>query len=216
MTKRNQSGKRTPLQPGRKSGLGNATGGGRSHRERVNLAERREKVAQLYLAGHTQAEIAGIVHCSRPTVTIDLQLIRRDWRQSSIANFNERVEKELEAIDRVELEAWAAWERSQHPEEQVTETTVPGGKGKRKPQKTKVTRGQCGDPRYLAQIADCIAQRRKLLGLDAPVKSEQTITADVNLTSRFLGRAAMRREVELGLEKLRSAVHEAVTAPNPN
>lgn len=39
---------------------------------------------------------------------------------------------------------------------------------------TKTSQGQCGDPRYLAEIRACLADIRKIWGLDAPTKQELT------------------------------------------
>jgi len=47
---------------------------------------------------------------------------------------------------------------------------------------TTVTEGQCGDPRYLAEIRSCLAEIRKIWGLDAPKKAE-VITRDGDITN---------------------------------
>lgn len=39
---------------------------------------------------------------------------------------------------------------------------------------TRTSQGQCGDPRYLAEIRACLSDIRKIWGLDAPVKQELT------------------------------------------
>ena len=46
---------------------------------------------------------------------------------------------------------------------------------------TTTSQGQCGDPRYLAEIRACLADIRKIWGLDAPQKAE-VITRDGDLT----------------------------------
>jgi hypothetical protein len=46
---------------------------------------------------------------------------------------------------------------------------------------TTVSEGQCGDPRYLAEIRSCLAEIRKIWGLDAPKKAE-VITRDGDIT----------------------------------
>ena len=70
-------------------------------------------------------------------------------------------ERELQRIDRVEREAWAAWERSQQPVQSAVVTGEDIAKRTRKSVQQKY-----GDPRFLDIVHKCIAQRRAMLGLD--------------------------------------------------
>lgn len=197
----------------RDTGLTRARGTGRSKREAAKLAVRREKVAALYLSGQTQDAIALAVGCSRTTVSIDLVLIRAEWRNSALCNMNSLVERELERIDRIEVEAWAAWERSQLPAESVTTTAD---------ETRKTVEGQSGDPRYLQIALKCVEDRRRLLGLDAPSRTESKVTADVTATTtHFLPRDQMRRQVldrfaQLEARAELTTVREAIEHPHPN
>ena len=77
------------------------------------VAERRQKVADLYLQGWTQARIGEHFGLNQKTISNDLTRIRQEWRESAIRDFDEAREIELRKLDRIEREAWAAWERSQ-------------------------------------------------------------------------------------------------------
>jgi len=138
---------------------------GRTPKETTQIAQRRQRVAELYIKGWLQTAIAAELGISQPTVCQDLQAVRKQWRESSIRDFDAARDLELQKLDRVEREAWAAWERSQ----QVQESTrvVQDGSGKRA---QKTVEHPVGDPRYLEQIQKCIASRRALLGLDAPTR----------------------------------------------
>ena len=68
--------------------------------------QRRERVARLYVSGKSQRAIAVIVGVSQPTVSNDLEEIRKQWLSDAKMNFAERQAKELAKIDAVEAEAW--------------------------------------------------------------------------------------------------------------
>jgi predicted transcriptional regulator len=92
---------------------------GRTPTETTQIAQRRQQVAELYTKGWFQTAIARELSISQPTVCQDLQAIRKQWRESAIRDFDAARELELQKLDRVEREAWAAWERSQQPAQSV-------------------------------------------------------------------------------------------------
>jgi hypothetical protein len=137
--------------------------------KKVDVLRRREHVADLYIQGHTQVAIAEKLGVKQPTISVDLTAIRKQWRESTIRNFDEAKEMELQKLDRVEREAWAAWERSQKPSQSAT---VEGDGTPKRSRKTIVQKN--GDPRYLDTVLKCVAARRAILGLDAPTKIAAT------------------------------------------
>ena len=142
---------------------------GRNARESTTIARRRESVADLYVQGLTQSQIANQLSMSQSNVCKDIKAVQRQWRDSSIRDFDTLRERELKKIDRLEVEAWNAWQRSQKPSQEATISTDGST------QKTvKKVAEQTGDPRFLDQISKCIASRRALLGLDAPTKIAPT------------------------------------------
>jgi hypothetical protein len=133
----------------------------------VAINKRREQVADLYLQGKTQMEISEVVGVGQPTVSSDLKRIQAQWRESSVRDFDLARELELRKIDRIEREAWAAWERSKKPSQSATTSDDPNQRRTR-----RQVKNQNGDPRFLEQVNKCIASRRALLGLDAPIRTE--------------------------------------------
>ncbi len=131
------------------------------------IRQRRQRVADLYLKGLTQVAISAEVGVGQPTVCSDLKRIQAEWRASAIRDFDLAREIEVQKIDRVEREAWAAWERSQKPDQSATTTDDPNNRRTR-----RHIRNRNGDPRYLDVVHKCIAARRQLLGLDAPTRME--------------------------------------------
>lgn len=119
------------------------------------------------------------------------------WRQSAVAEIEVGQAKQLAKIDAVEVEAWAAWERSKgQVEETETERQANGETTKQSARVKKQTRD--GDPRWLTVIQSCIDQRCKILGLNAPQRHEHSgpggspieIETDETIRDRIAGLAA--------------------------
>jgi hypothetical protein len=127
---------------------------------KLGIVQRRQKVADLYIQGWTQMEIAAHLDCGQTTVSHDLIEIRTEWRKSAIRDFDEARALELRKIDRIEREAWAAWERSQKPAQSAHISDETNQRRTR-----RHVRNQYGDPRFLELVNRCIAARCALLGL---------------------------------------------------
>jgi uncharacterized protein YjcR len=139
------------------------------------MARDRRIVAAMYLQGKTQMEIADKTGRSQPTVNRDLKAVQEVWRIECAYDINERKQMELERIDILEREYWAAWEKSKEKSfTDRTEITTDGGQsttgGQTVKQVKKVTQQdeQYGDPRYLAGVQWCVERRCSILGIDAP------------------------------------------------
>ncbi len=142
---------------------------GRTPQEDFRIEQRRQQVADLYLKGSTQAQIARQLGVAQSTVSADLKAIRREWRDSRIRDFDEAVAIELKKLEHLEREAWWGWERTQQPAESTKVTQDGSGK-----KAEKTVKQQQGNPRFLEQVHRCIAGRRTLLGLDAPTRIAPT------------------------------------------
>ena len=139
-------------------------------RSTAELARDRRKVADLYLKGWIQADIATEIGMSQKTVSNDIKALQKDWLNSALVDFNEAKSQELAKIDRLEREYWQAWERSCEDAETITEKAR-ASKGSDRPdsvEKTKQAKGQAGDPRFLSGVQWCIERRCKMFGLDEP------------------------------------------------
>ena len=132
------------------------------------VAERRQRIANLYLQGWSQSSIAEQLQIAQTTVSRDLKRIQAEWRASAIRDFDTQCGIELQKLDRLECEAWAAWERSQKPSQQARVRATSEQNADR------VIKNQVGDPRFLEQVHKCIAARCALLGLDNQPRAETT------------------------------------------
>ena len=142
---------------------------GRTKQEIFRIEQRRQQVAELYVKGSTQSQIARQLGVAQSTVSVDLKAIRREWRDSRIRDFDEAVAVELKKLEHLEREAWSGWERTQQPAESTKVTQDGSGK-----KAEKTVKKQQGNPRFLAQVHCCIVSRRTLLGLDAPTRIAPT------------------------------------------
>lgn len=115
----------------------------------------------MYLRGMLQSEIAAELGLSQATISTDLKALQVEWLQSALLDFNEIKARELARIDKLEREYWTAWERSQEDAETVKQEAVEDGKKKA----TKISKGQSGNPTFLAGIQWCIEQRLKIFGI---------------------------------------------------
>jgi len=134
---------------------------------------RRSQVAEFYLAGKHQHEIAQLVGVTQQQVSLDLKAVQREWLQSSIRDFDAVKSEQLAKIDRIEREAWQAWERSfQQREITVQEVT----ESDHRINKVSIRREQQGgDARFLQIIQKCIDQRCDLLGLSTSTEAAKAL-----------------------------------------
>jgi hypothetical protein len=148
--------------------------------KRTVIADRRKKVAELTLQGVTQDDIARRLGVNQSTIGRDLEQLRVDWHESAIRDFDQAREREIQKLGFVESEAWAAWQRSQQPEQAAMLSEGKEGKRSR-----SSLRHQYGDPRFLDQINKCITQRCLLLGLQpSPAAREDQPHEHVSLEIR--------------------------------
>jgi hypothetical protein len=150
----------------------------------VNQDERRQLVVRLYLQGLTMREVADKLGTTAPTVCKDIAVIRAQWKESALRDYNELLNRELARIDAVESAAWHAWDLSlrerqtiqEEAENQPADEQAEDSQKKKSPpkhslewirRKLKTRReGQSGNPSYLQIVLECVEKRSKLLGLD--------------------------------------------------
>jgi hypothetical protein len=133
-----------------------------------------------HLRGKTLREIREMLMAQRPyslsmvQLHKDLQHLKRAWEKEAMATRTEAVANELKGLKAQEDELWIAWEKSKRDAVRTTIDLTPTGKPKKKGKNQKQTEPQHGDPRYHDLIMKVREQRRKLLGLDMPLKLEHT------------------------------------------
>ena len=157
-------------------------------RNQVKLA-RLEIVAKLYKRGYSIRKIRDEVMRRLDLPTYSLQTVHKDvrtlldeWRESRLDDLDDAIELELQRIDDTVRELWEQWEKSK------TDYSKTESKQKGSPSRDKDT-GQTtirtfqterketevvslGNPAYISEIRQQLAERRKLLGLYAPEKKD--------------------------------------------
>ena len=145
-------------------------------RTAIQIERDRRDIADLYLQGWTQHRIAEKLTgkdgreyvISRAMVAYDLGKIENAWRTSALIDLNDARARELAKVDHLERVYWDAWLRSCED----AETLRQEGSGEAPSKIVKTSRGQAGDPRFLTGVQWCIERRCKIIGVDAPSKSE--------------------------------------------
>jgi hypothetical protein len=135
------------------------------------VSERRRRVAELYLKGLTQAEIARETDTTPHAVCSDIAAVRDLWRQGAVKDFTEAVGTELARLDVLEKEYWDAWMRSRGDlvKHRAKRKRTPDGEGDADERMTQREKRD-GSAGFLEGVRWCIDRRIKLLGLDAPTK----------------------------------------------
>lgn len=177
---------------------------------KLALLKRRQLVASMYLAGKTLMQIADVVGVNFSNVSRDLSAIRKAWLESAIIDFDNRKALELAKVDKMEAEAWEAWEKSKAEQVTTTGKKKSSTKGDSLEAGTK-TEKHPGDPRFLTIIGWCVDKRCEVLGLNAPVKKDLVVNdkrpgARVHVYIPDNGRDPWPAVPE----------HRAITAPSPN
>lgn len=147
-----------------------------SKEQKFAMAERRLKVANLYLQGWAQFRIAQKVEVDPSTITRDLQAIQEEWVAKSVEAIEKRKAEELAKIDQLEYTYWESWERSLEAFKSKIVKGRKTGNGKKAQdiEQTLKEEERAGDPRFLAGVQWCIEKRMKIFGLEAPQKIAPT------------------------------------------
>lgn len=159
-------------------------------KKRIQLRlARLEIVAQLYKRGYSVRKIQSEVMkrleletYSIATVHKDIHTLLDEWRENRIEDMDAALQLELERIDDTVRELWEQWEKSK------TDYTKTARKQKGSPardnqtgatairtyqtERTETEVIRLGDPSYISEIRQQLAERRKLLGLYAPEKKD--------------------------------------------
>jgi hypothetical protein len=170
---------------------------GRNRRSKVDREADLVVVANLYLKGMTQQQIAQEIAANRPyeikrsQIANDIQEIHRRWQESYLTTINALKVRELARIDRLEAEYWSAWEKSNRDfvslrqdktaDETMMKTKTRDTDGKETEAsvlspsftRTKTTtkkEERVGSVAFLEGVERCIQMRIRVLGLE-PSKS---------------------------------------------
>lgn len=154
---------------------------------------RLEIVSQLYKRGYSvrsiRAEVMRRLDLSTysvSTVQSDIHTLLKEWRESRLEDMDEALQLELTRIDDTVRELWEQWEKSKEdytktqrkrkgaPVRTANQENNSGEGGIRTfsiEEQTQKVIG-LGNPAYISEIRQQLAERRKLLGLYAPEKKD--------------------------------------------
>ena len=153
---------------------------------------RLEIVAQLYKRGYSiraiRAEVMrrlDLATYSTQTVHKDVQTLLKEWRESRLEDMDDALQLELTRIDDTVQELWEQWEKSKedYTRTQRKRKGAPahnnqdnnGNDGGIRTFSVEEKTQQVimlGNPAYISEIRQQLAERRKLLGLYAPEKRD--------------------------------------------
>ncbi len=153
--------------------------------KRSKLEKKRDlaRIADLYLDGKEQSEIAEIIGLTQQQVSYDLKKVQAQWLQNTTMNLDAHKAEEIAKTLQTERMYRDIYHKSLNDFKAQTATLrtekPDGKKDKEKDKPLPViqvihTENRNGDPRALDGILKCIERRCKLLGLDAPQKQEHT------------------------------------------
>jgi len=189
-------------------------------------AARLEIVAQLYKRGYSiraiRAEVMrrlDLATYSTQTVHKDVQTLLKEWRESRLEDMDDALQLELTRIDDTVQELWEQWEKSKedYTKTQRKRKGAParnanqdnnsgdnsGDKGGIRTFSIEEKTQQVimlGNPAYIAEIRQQLAERRKLLGLYAAEK--RNITEEVTVHRSPCDMSVEELEAEIKALKL--------------
>lgn len=130
----------------------------------------RIEIAKLRMMGKTQDEIALKLGMTQQMVSYDLKEIRKQWAEELKTNMSEMIAEEKAKIDFNEQQALLGWEKSLGEHKRKRSKQSQGGHQTQSAEVETIL--YSGEVRFLQQALACSKERRELLGLDAPKRTE--------------------------------------------
>lgn len=137
--------------------------------------------ADLFLRGYPYREIAKRLNddlakrkmdyrLTESMVYYDIQQLLIAWKRDQLESIDQYVTAELQKLDKMEVEAWNAWELSKQKKTKNKTKKAGNGLMGRQIMTEKATETTSGNPRYLDLLLNIQHRRAKMLGFDAPIK----------------------------------------------
>lgn len=174
-------------------------------RSKVQREQDLTKITKFYLRGMTQADIAGQMEVTQQQVAYDLKTVHERLLASTLIDLGTRKAIELSKIDQLEREYWTAWARSCQERTVQTTERITGERPRDRAGIRKELRD--GNHKFLQGVQWCIAQRCKILGLEAPLQ------IDIDATVRPDHGLELKRLPHEQLVKLREVVQSLEGPP---
>lgn len=136
-------------------------------------------IAELYLRGRRQVDIAEQVNCQVEYVAVgltvtqsqishDIKKLHDRWVKKSMDSIDNVKARELARLDELELEYWESWQQSKKKQIVMVNGQALKVDGE------YIYENPVGEPRFLQGVERIIEQRRKVFGLDAPARTDLT------------------------------------------
>lgn len=137
--------------------------------------------ADLFLRGYPYREIAKRLNddlakrkmeyrLTESMVYYDIQQLLISWKRDQLESIDQYVTAELQKLDKMETEAWNAWELSKQKKTKNKTKKAGNGLMDRQIMTEEATETTSGNPRYLDLLLNIQHRRAKMLGFDAPIK----------------------------------------------
>lgn len=153
--------------------------------------------ANLWAKGYDYDEISRRTGVTVTAVSLRIKEVLELWKTSASRDYGERLAIELAKLDRVEAEAWDAWERSKEDAvstkrmvQKALRKAADGDDGDKElvtigKMLERVSKGRVGDPTYLKIVQSCVLDRCKLLGVvkELHVNNTSNTTNVLSVTS---------------------------------
>lgn len=155
----------------------------RNKRTKGQRTADRSIIAGLIIEGKKIHEIRDHINdlrdydLSMTSIYKDMKLVQKQWVEEYLSDINTAKAKELARIDRIEKEAWRAWDESKRDikktekerieNEQIGKNEQPFHKHRKVRAKTTQTERDA-DKEFMKIVQWCVETRCKILGINAP------------------------------------------------
>ena len=175
-------------------------GGQGGHEPRARIRTRELRATELAVLGWSQSQIAQDLGITQAAVCKLLQRTDTRHLRELTETIGRQKARQALRLDHVYAEAIGSWHASKTDRTRRRQRQTQGGDGPGATVAELVVENQHGDPRYLDVALKALADRRKLVGLDAPQKvdlrasrepyddmTEEALLAELARNTRLLG-----------------------------
>ena len=149
--------------------------------KKLAIAERRRKVAAMYVRSARMVDIASQLNVSIGTVHSDIETLKEEMRAVAVDDIGTQVGIALARIEEIARQAWEGWARSIGPKTTEKERLVESVEhGDTTAIETAVEQ-QIGNPTFLQTLLKCEERRAKLLGLDDAEKVQVEVEGQMSV-----------------------------------
>ena len=145
-------------------------------RNKAEIDRDRKEIGDLYLQGWKQQDIADRLGINQSTVSRDIKTLLKGWEKDaakSIATLKGQQKEQLEYLYKEAVEAWLDSRSDAITETEETIITENDGSEGKRAKITKTTKGQSGNPAFLAQARQLKADIRAMFGIDIEPGDEE-------------------------------------------